>query len=423
VATKEPHEPNAAVPSVDLARALVRHSSDGLVVIDDAGVITFASPAAEEMLGYETGAVIGLNAFDLVHPEDQVTALEGFASTMSASDSRALPQLLRLRKADGSWHQTELIGQNVLDDEHLGGLLLNIRDVSESMRTEAALRASEERHRMIVELANEGIWSVDAAGRTTFANRAMAEMLETTVTDLLSSTLFEFLGEEHAPSSESQREIPSGEYEVRLVTRFGNSLWARISTSPIYDASCYVGAIALVTDVTERRQLEHSLAVAARRDPLTGVANRLELFERLSVTLSGGDLVTALYVDLDEFKHVNDTHGHAIGDGVLNAAAARLCGSVRSIDLVARMGGDEFVVVTDGIDNPDSALTLGHRICDSLGEEFHVGALNVQIGASVGIAFARGGEPDTLLTRADEAMYRAKRAGRGRVELASFVVL
>ena len=100
-----------------LAQSLVRNSSDGLVVIDRQGRISYASPAAEAMLGYAPGSARGLDAFELVHPEDQVNALEGFESTLSAKDSRPLPVLVRLRRADGAWHQTEVIGTNRLDDD------------------------------------------------------------------------------------------------------------------------------------------------------------------------------------------------------------------------------------------------------------------------------------------------------------------
>src|ERR1700722_20303736 len=128
------------------------------------------------MLGYPAGEIVGCNAFELVHPDDQVSALEGFDSSVSSADSRPLPTLIRLKRANGSWLQTEVIATNHLEDEHVRGLLLSIRDVERSMRTEAALRESEEHHRLIVELSREGIWTVDAMGQTTFANRAMAEM-------------------------------------------------------------------------------------------------------------------------------------------------------------------------------------------------------------------------------------------------------
>ena len=98
-------------------RAIVSLSSDGLVVVDADGTLRFASPAADSMLGYAPGATVGRNVFDLVHPDDQVAALEGFDSTMSSPDSRPLPLLVRLRRADGSWLQTEIIGTNHLDDD------------------------------------------------------------------------------------------------------------------------------------------------------------------------------------------------------------------------------------------------------------------------------------------------------------------
>jgi diguanylate cyclase (GGDEF)-like protein/PAS domain S-box-containing protein len=404
-----------------LARSLVRNSGDGLVVIDREGRISYASPAAEEMLGYAPGSVRGLDAFDLVHPEDQVTALEGFESTVSAKDSRPLPLLVRLRRADGAWHQTEVIGTNRLDDEHIEGVLLSIRDVSASMRTDAALRASEEQHRLIVELAREGIWMVDADGRTTFANRALAELLDTTVADMLGRTIDEFIAgmQDSRGRRSADAEVGSGEHEVCLLTREGREIWARINASPITDhAKQNLGMVALVSDVTERRMLEQSLAMAARRDPLTNLANRLELFERLASTLATPALVTVLYIDLDGFKHVNDSHGHGLGDELLRAAALRIRAAVREVDLVARVGGDEFVIVTDGIGDATAALGFGRRICESLERPFTIGDTYLRVGACIGVAFATGGDADAVLAEADDALYRAKRAETSRVEIA-----
>ena len=188
----------------ELARTLVACSSDGLVVVDADGILRYASPAAERMLGYELGATFGRNVFDLVHPDDQVSALEGFESTMSSSNSRPLPTLVRLRRADDSWLQTEIIGTNFLDDDDVHGLMINVRDVSQSMRTEDALRASEEHHRLIVELAREGVWTIDAEGRTTFANRAMAEMLDTTVAEMLEGSMFDYMDDDAKTEAELQ---------------------------------------------------------------------------------------------------------------------------------------------------------------------------------------------------------------------------
>jgi diguanylate cyclase (GGDEF)-like protein/PAS domain S-box-containing protein len=407
-----------------LARAIVSLSSDGLVVVNSDGTLRFASPAAESMLGYGAGDLVGLNAFDLVHPDDQVGALEGFESTMGSSDSRALPLLVRLRRADGSWVQSEIIATNHLEDEHVRGLLLNIRDVARSMRTEEALRESEAHHRLIVELAREGIWTVDAYGRTTFANRTMAEMLDTTVSEVLEGSMFDFVDDEmKAAAAENFDRFKSAgavEHDVQLTTKTGRTVWTRMNTSPITDhLGTYRGAIALVTDITERRVLEQRLAADARQDALTGVANRTALFEGLEAKLAGGRRVAALYIDLDGFKKVNDVFGHAVGDEVLRTVAARLSGVVRAGDIVARVGGDEFVVVSDAFEDQGEAVALGCRIRDVLARPVSLSSTQVAVGASVGIAFVNAADPDSLLSEADGALYCAKRAGRGRVELSN----
>ena len=406
----------------DLARALVAHSRDGLVVLAADGTVRYASPWADRMLGFEPGETAGRDAFELVHPDDQVAALEGFESTSSTSDSRPLPTLVRLQCKDGSWLEAEIIGTNHLDDDDIGGLLLSIRDVTRSMRTDAALRESEQHHRMIVELAREGIWSVDADGNTTFVNRAMAEMLETTVADMFERSMFEFMDDEARAEADAYLERRVGgvaeEHDFRLTTKAGRTVWTRMNTSPIVDhAGEFRGAIALVTDITERRALEQRLAADARQDALTGVANRIALFESLGAKLVSGRLVAALYIDLDDFKQVNDEYGHAVGDEVLCAVAGRLTRAVRSGDIVARVGGDEFVVVSNALESLEEAHAMGRRILDVVNPPIRVSSGQIAVGVSVGIGFAAGADPDVLLSDADDALYRAKRMGRGRIEL------
>ena len=292
------------------------------------------------------------------------------------------------------------------------------------MRTEEALRESEAHHRLIVELAREGIWTVDATGRTTFANRAMAEMLDTTVTEMLEGSIFDFMDDEMKAAAAENRDrfkaAGAVEHDLQLTTKTGRSVWTRMHTSPINDhLGTYCGAIALVTDITERRVLEQRLAADARQDALTGVANRTALFEGLDAKLAGGRRVAALYIDLDGFKNVNDLFGHAVGDEVLRTVAARLSGVVRAGDIVARVGGDEFVVVSDAFENQGEAVALGCRIRDVLARPVGLPSTQVAVGASVGIAFVSEAEPDALLSEADRALYCAKRAGRGRVELSN----
>jgi len=179
------------------------------------------------------------------------------------------------------------------------------------------------------------------------------------------------------------------------------------------------GTVVLVEDVTERKNAEARISHLARFDELTDLPNRVSFrdeIEKLLVAPRRGDHFSALlFIDLDQFKQVNDTLGHPCGDKLLCAVANRLREMLRPEDLVARFGGDEFVVFQQNISSRDDAATLARRIVERLSERYKIGNHLVEIGASVGIALtaSRADSADTLLKNADMALYRAKADGRG----------
>jgi diguanylate cyclase (GGDEF)-like protein len=190
------------------------------------------------------------------------------------------------------------------------------------------------------------------------------------------------------------------------------------------------GAVVLLEDVTERRNAEARITHLARYDSLTGLPNRVNFrdeTEHLLARPHGVDQMSALlFIDLDQFKQVNDTLGHPCGDQLLCAVADRLRAILRPEDFVARFGGDEFVVFQQNIKSPDEAAALARRIVDHLSERYKVDNHLVEIGASIGIAMTAGVSADTLLKNADMALYRAKADGRGtfcffREEMAQIV--
>lgn len=177
------------------------------------------------------------------------------------------------------------------------------------------------------------------------------------------------------------------------------------------------GWVATHEDITERRRAQAHIEHLARSDALTGLANRIEFRERLEGSLGAAaacEGVAVLFVDLDNFKNVNDTLGHPAGDRLLCAVAARLAACIRQADLLARLGGDEFAIVQAGA-QPASSRALAERVVREMGRAFDIDGHRVQIGASVGVAFADDAErgPDTLVGNADRALYAAKAAGRG----------
>jgi diguanylate cyclase (GGDEF)-like protein len=179
------------------------------------------------------------------------------------------------------------------------------------------------------------------------------------------------------------------------------------------------GAVVLLEDITERRNAEARITHLARFDELTGLPNRVnfrdEIEHLLAAPHDGAQLSALLFVDLDQFKQVNDTLGHPCGDQLLCAVAERLRAMLRPEDFVARFGGDEFVVFQQNIKSPDEAAALARRIVDQLSERYKIDNHLVEIGASVGIAMTMptGVSADTLLKNADMALYRAKADGRG----------
>ncbi|HTI78846.1 MAG TPA: EAL domain-containing protein [Acetobacteraceae bacterium] len=178
------------------------------------------------------------------------------------------------------------------------------------------------------------------------------------------------------------------------------------------------GWVATHEDITERRRSEQQLAHMARHDPLTGLSNRAafrEYTDRETARRTPGNSVAVLCLDLDHFKHVNDTFGHATGDALLCAVAARIKGAIRGSDMAVRLGGDEFAIVQVGVDQPSQAADLAARLIELLSHPFDLGAHQIVVGISVGIAYslAYGADTEALLTRADMALYRAKADGRG----------
>jgi diguanylate cyclase (GGDEF)-like protein len=175
------------------------------------------------------------------------------------------------------------------------------------------------------------------------------------------------------------------------------------------------GGVATHEDVTEQRRIEARIKHMAHHDALTDLPNRVLLRERLEDALKGDAPVGVLWLDLDRFKEVNDTLGHAVGDALLKAAAERLQSCVRDRDTVARLGGDEFAVIQTGADQPLGATTLALRVIEAISEPYQIGDHRIVISTSVGISVSPHDATDAsqLLRNADLALYRAKNEGRG----------
>ncbi|HEX4981983.1 MAG TPA: EAL domain-containing protein, partial [Ilumatobacteraceae bacterium] len=266
------------------------------------------------------------------------------------------------------------------------------------------LAASESRSSSILEHAAIGIWTIGIDGRIRSSNAAAARLIGLDAEEQRGRMLTEFL-----PAFEGEQLMrPTNGPPIAVLTQ---AVTVPAEPEPLLSV--------FARDISERKQFEEQLAHQARHDALTGLPNRfavLELLER--VLMAGNEQCAVMFVDIDGFKSVNDSHGHATGDLVLREIADRIRGRVRPGDFVARLGGDEFLIVMRGFEDMTAVAAFGYRLIREIEQPFRFGDQLFAVSASVGLTIPEPGSPAMVaVQQADAAVYLAKRRGRGRVQL------
>ncbi|MGA4475577.1 diguanylate cyclase domain-containing protein [Ectopseudomonas chengduensis] len=292
-----------------------------------------------------------------------------------------------------------------------------------------ALQGSEALFRATFHQAAMGIAHISPEGRILRVNEKFARMLGRPAEALQGANIFDLSDAEVAAAARSflseqlvsEARALSPEIEKTYRREDGSLIWVCEASSVVRNRHGHPEFLVLVTqDITERKHLEARLCHDAEHDALTGLANRVRFHQRLDQALESvrdqQQLCAVLYIDLDGFKEINDRHGHTAGDSLLQMAARRLEGCVRSTDTVARFGGDEFGIVLGNLHGSQDCETVALKVLDVLAKPFDLDGSMVRISASVGAALfplhAEGGQD--LLKRADQAMYAAKYAGKNR---------
>ncbi len=297
-----------------------------------------------------------------------------------------------------------------------------VQDVTEAKQAEAALREAEERYRMVVELSPDAIL-VQQDGLIVFANRAAAVLLRADdAGQIVGKRFFDLLDPSCQPQArermaalEQGQSVPPTEKRMRRLD--GSKIDFEVNSSPFLHKGRFA-VLYIMHDVTERKKNVAAMAYLAHYDSLTGLPNRALFLQRLAHALSiaqrPGRSLEILFLDLDRFKNINDTLGHAIGDRVLRETATRLQGLLRESDTVARLGGDEFVVLLENVDEPHRGGIVAEKILAAFQPPFLPQGERLAITTSIGISRypSDGANADALLKSADIAMYRAKEMGR-----------
>jgi diguanylate cyclase (GGDEF)-like protein/PAS domain S-box-containing protein len=410
-------------------RLLAENATDVVYSVDTAGLCNWVSPSVTEVLGWLPEDFTNRSIVEFIHPVDLAENLPKFQQVLGSGGARGHAEM-RYRTADGSWRWMSVTGR-VMRDENgvlLGGIE-SLRDIQAEVEARAALEESERQFRLAMHGSPAGMAVVGLDRSFVSVNPALCEMLGHTegwlcahgVDDvLLPSELFD----DHA----TRARLLVGEQEARVVERSlltsdGSTIAALHSTGLLRDHQQRpMFFVSQFVDITARKTAEADLEFAATHDSLTGLANRANLVDEIQRAISSsnrsGRPTAVVMLDLDHFKYVNDSLGHPVGDELLRRSADRLRATVREGDLVARHGGDEFVVVMRDLDDPAESVRIAQRIVDAFRSPFQIGPAELYTTASIGIAVARDGvDADTLLSEADTALYVAKADGRDRYSL------
>jgi diguanylate cyclase (GGDEF)-like protein/PAS domain S-box-containing protein len=292
-----------------------------------------------------------------------------------------------------------------------------------------ALRASEERHRLLADNAQDVIWTMDLNGRFTYVSPSVEKLRGYTASEAMQQTLEQTLTPESTAKMQAavgkmlaavmtNEPFPDFVAELDHLCKNGTTVCAEIRTSGIHDAEGkFIGIVGVSRDVTERKKSEEQIRYMAQHDSLTGLPNRELFADRLQQALSyckrHQRVLAVMLLDLDKFKPVNDSYGHALGDELLKQVAQRLLACVRTSDTVARIGGDEFVILLHQMDDMHHAKIVSEKIQAALSQLFIVEDRAIQIGCSIGTAFypEDGADPLELTKIADQHMYKHKKQG------------
>ncbi len=406
-----------------LARAL----PDALVVLDELGAVVWCNETAERLVGAHLDELQGANAVDLLHPDDRQLAALSLLSVRAKTVGTPLE--LRVATPRG-WRLMEVIGANLLDDADVAGIVLVMRDLTERRRWEVAA-GQDARFRALVQNAAGIVMLTDAEGRIESVSGAFTRLLGYDPEVAAGSHLREFVTPTDQPALDAAvaRALADPHLSTRPTTAQiefvrrgdGAAVPFEVSIVNLVDDPTVGGLVVSAHDISELRAAREAIDELATRDTLTGLPNRAMVLERIAEALSSAARharpVDLLLVDIDGFHDLNATLGHHTGDRVLQAVASRLSLAFRGLDLVGRIGADEFVVLVADPARAARSEVLAERLHGVLREPFALDTPArpvVRVTASIGVVSGHYQSPDTLLADAHIALGAARAAGGDR---------
>jgi diguanylate cyclase (GGDEF)-like protein/PAS domain S-box-containing protein len=385
-------------------------------------IITGIDDRTTRMLGWSAEQIVGARSLEYIHPDDHARAVANWMEMLSKQESQRVR--LRHRCQDGSWLwvETEHTFQHAESMEDVV-IVAQLSDISDEMAAYEAVNQREKLIRRLAEALPIGLLQVDLDGALIYRNSRLATILGVAEAATLDEQLATVTEDGRPPldaafaavlehgtdqALEITIEVPGEVAELRKCA---------VTLIALSGDEGVPGALACITDITESAQMREELKIKATYDQLTGCYNRASVIAVLDheLTSGHGHQTGVVFIDLDRFKPINDSLGHAAGDQVLTIAAESIAGVLRERDVVGRIGGDEFLLVCQGLEGPAEALAIAERVSEVLHRQVPLAAGQVDLRASIGVTCsAPGTTSDELIARADSAMYESKQHGDGR---------
>jgi len=407
---------------------LYNHAPCGYHTLDENGVITRMNQTELSWLGYNNEDVIGkMKISEMLTPGSKRQFYDEFEKLRIYGSVKDV-EIGMIRK-NGTVFTVLLNAVAVKDAQ---GNFLKIRstvfDISERKRIEQELRVSEARFHNAMDTAPIGMAIIDLSGKYVEVNQSLCQILGYSKEELLNMTFQQITHPDDVAIdvANSQKliegKIPLNQIEKRYVRKNGEIIWVQLTASILRDSLSNepLYFITQVEDITDRKLTEERIRHLAYHDSLTNLPNRRLLLDRMHHAMDFAkrhqNIMALMFLDLDRFKNVNDTLGHDVGDELLKAVAARLNTALRSIDTIARVSGDEFVIILNELTTQNEASLIADKIIESMNHRFLIHGHELHVGCSIGITLYPNDalEVSDLMKKADLAMYAAKESGRNQ---------
>lgn len=402
-------------------------AANGVLITDEHGIIIWVNPAVTELTGYSKQELMNkkTNIFRSFKHAD------AFYKDMweTISTGRVWRGELVNRRKDGTfYHEDQTITPVRNEQGKITNYIAIKQDITAYQKAVEKLRESDERFRLLVNSVNAYFYINEYGSETGFRNRYLSENIE----KLTGYPQHYFLADwskwqtiihpddvqNWTKFTDKLAQEVSDDLEYRIIHKDGKVIWLSDSAQVSKEETGELVIYATLTDITERKQVENQIRHLATHDALTNLPNRIMFREILEHAISfskrNNQKLAVFFLDVNDFKSINDNHGHYVGDELLIAIAQRLRNNLREYDTVSRISGDEFTLITQQIKHSDHAGIVAKKIYEMLDGEYNLQSKQVNISVSVGgsIFPDSGTDYETLIRQADEAMYQAKNSSK-----------